>query len=169
MNISALIRNASRLGIIALAATGALMAQRTVTVSVAGNELTATGSATVVLASQGDENALGFTMTFDPAVLRFESVTNGADVGGATVHVNASQSASGRIGLALALPSAWSFPAGNRALVVLNFTVHAPSRTSTVVGFADAPIAREVSDPQARAMPAQFSGVTVAAGPTPRI
>jgi len=168
MKFLSFVRNVVRFGALALALAAPLIAQRNVTLSVAGNELTAAGSATVVLSGLGVENALGFTVTFDPTVLRYDSVANGADVAGATVHVNASQSGGGRLGLAIALPSGSAFAPGDRALVVLHFTVLAAARTSTTLGFADTPITREVSDSQAQVLPATYSGTTVSAGPATR-
>jgi len=159
------LRAAFLYGAVALASAVTSMAQRTVTLSVAGNQFTATGTATVVLASQGNENALGFSVTFDPAVLRFDTTASGADLGGATLNVNSSQATSGRIGIALALPSGSSFAAGNRSLVAVNFTVLAAAGSVTV-GFGNQPVFREVSDPGANELTTVFTGVTITAGLT---
>jgi len=167
MKLLAFVRNASRFGGLALVFAGSLLAQRNVAVSVANNDLTGSGAATIVLTSQGDENALGFTVTFDPMVLRLEGTSNGADVTGATVHVNTRQATSGRVGVVLGLASGSAFAPGQRVLVELKFAVLASSRTNTAIGFADAPVAREVSDPRARVLTATYTGVTVSAGTTP--
>ena len=155
-----------RLVALGVGAASTLMAQRTVSLSVPGNQIAGAGAVTVVLASLGNENAVGFSVTFDPAALRFDAIGNGADLGGATLNVNSSQVASGRIGVALALPSGATYPAGNRALAVLNFTVVRASTANTALGFGDTPVVREVSDARANVLVAAFAGVTVAAGPS---
>ncbi|HZJ46426.1 MAG TPA: IPT/TIG domain-containing protein [Pyrinomonadaceae bacterium] len=99
----------------------------------------------IQLDSQGDENALGFSINFDPTKLTYVlgSATNGADAAAATLLVNDSQAALGRVGIGESLNPNVSFPAGTRELVKLTFTA-ANSVGSTSVGFGDQPIAREV-------------------------
>lgn len=143
-----------------------LLAQRTVTFSVAANQISGAGTAAVVLAAQGNENAVGFSVTFNPAVLTFVNHTNGSDVTGATVNVNASQSAAGRVGIAIAQPAGAKFAAGNRQLIVLNFTVANPA-ASTSLGFGDSPVGREVSDELAEVLATTFTGLTIAASLPP--
>ena len=167
MKLLALLRNVSRFGAFALASAAVLMAQRTVTLSVTNNQITGTGGATVVLTSQGNENALGFSVTFDPAVLRFDTTANGTDLGGATLNVNSSQATSGKVGIALALPSGSAYATGNRSLVTLNFTVIASASTSTSLGFGNTPVFQEISDAAANTLTATFTPVTITASPAP--
>ena len=69
-------------------------------------DLTAVGGqeATVIvqLVAQGNENALGFSLSFDPALLSYRGETLGTAGLGAALLVNTSQAASGRVGFALA-------------------------------------------------------------------
>ena len=118
----------------------------------------------VELVSQGDENALGFSVTFDPTKLTYVASVKGADAGPATMNVNASQAAAGRVGVALALNAGESFATGTRQLVVLTFTpLAAASGVTAAVGFGDAPVAREVADANANVLATTFTpgGVTV--------
>ena len=137
-----------------------LLAQRTVTLAVTGNQFSGSGTAVVMLASQGNESALGFSVIFDPAVLRYDGFSAGADATGATINTNALQATSGRVGFALIVSE--PFATGNRALIRLYFTVLAPSSASTSLGFGDTPISREVINSQASLVSATFSGLTVA-------
>jgi uncharacterized protein YneR len=121
----------------------------------------------IELVAQGDENALGFSLTFDPAVLGNPQAAPGSDASGATLNANTSQAASGRLGLALSLPFGQKFSAGTRQIVVVNFTIAGgASGGSTPVGFGDQPIAREISDVSARALQAAYApgAVSFAAG-----
>jgi hypothetical protein len=146
--------------VLALSLAGSAWAQRAVSVVVTGNQLSGAGTAAIVLASQGDENALGFSVTFNPAVLRYDGFTAGADVVGATVNANESQKTSGKIGFAIAVAAGSRFVPGARQLVVLKFTVLAAA--SDTIGFGDAPIRREVADVTARELPASYQPLTIA-------
>ncbi len=128
-----------------LSLSGTAWAQRAVSISVTGNQLSGAGTASVLLVSQGDENAIGFSVTFNPAVLRFDSHTLGAGATGATLNLNDSQKAAGKVGFAIALPTNSVFSAGSKELVVLSFTVLAPSASETI-DFGSQPILKEVSD-----------------------
>jgi len=130
---------------------------------VAGNvERGQNGSVIVAFDAQGGENAIGFSLTFDAAQLRFLSAVVGKDAAGATLAVNTNQTANGRIGLVLALPGGQSFAAGARELVVLNFTAMASGNPeTTALGFGDQPVARELADVTARVLPASFNGGSV--------
>lgn len=144
----------------------AFAANSVVTASVngAGTQIVGAGSVQFVLASQGTEAGVGFSVTFDPSVLRYDGFTNGSGLSGAAINVNNSQATSGKVGVALALSSG-TFTAGNKQLVLLNFTVLSVTGASTAVGFGDAPIAREISDVAAEVLPSTFNGLTISALP----
>jgi hypothetical protein len=124
-------------------------------------------SVPIELLAQGDENALGFSLTFDPAVLGNPQAALGSDAAGATLNANTSQAGAGRLGLALSLPFGQKFSAGARRIVIVTFTIASgASANSTPVGFGDQPIAREVSDVNAGALPASYApgAVTITSG-----
>jgi len=113
----------------------------------------------VELDAQGDERELGFSLTFNPMQLRFVSAAPGQDAAGATFNINTYQAVSGRLGFAIAMPAGKTFAAGQRQIVKLTFTRAANSNAAvTAVEFADQPVTREVSDSNARALPASFIG-----------
>lgn len=116
----------------------------------------------VTLDALGDENALGFSLDFDPAVLEFAGANLGSGAGAAMLNVNANQSQAGYLGLALALPAGQSLSSGPQDLLQVGFTVvGGGSRRTTELAFADRPVAREVSDAIARVIPASYDGATI--------
>jgi uncharacterized protein (TIGR03437 family) len=116
----------------------------------------------IVLDSQGDENALGFSVNFDPAILGNPRVALGGDAAGAILNMNSGQAAQGRLGIALALPSGQRFAAGARQIIVVTFTVANTSATGTRIDFGDAPIGRQVSNANAQLLNAGYQGCVLA-------
>jgi hypothetical protein len=101
----------------------------------------------IQITSLGDENAIGFTVTFDPALLSSPTAAIGSGAAGATLNTNSSQVAAGRYGVVLSLPTGQSFQAGSRQVVVVSFTSAVVSvQTDTPIGFGDSPVVREVSN-----------------------
>lgn len=122
----------------------------------------ASGTVSISLAAQGDENALGFSVTFDPVLLSYSSFTAGSGAGGATINVNDAQKLTGRIGVVMALPAGQAFAAGALELVRLSFSTAAGAGTvTTPLAFGDSPVAREVSDATANVLSTTFQGSTV--------
>ncbi|MCL4706789.1 T9SS type A sorting domain-containing protein [bacterium] len=112
-------------------------------------------SVPILLDSQGDENALGFSLQFDTAVISFSEVAKGRDASNATLNPNEGEVDSGRLGIALALPAGQVFPAGVREIVVLTFDLAMNTTAdSTKIMFIDQPIVREVVDINAHTLPA---------------
>ena len=118
---------------------------------------------TVYFDAEGDENAIGFSLQYDPARLRFAGAELGPELGNATLMVNARKLASGRVGLMLALPAGQSLRAGGVALLNARFTM-APGGSPAVarVSFGDEPIARETVDVHARSAQAAWADVEMA-------
>lgn len=121
-----------------------------------------TASISIELVAQGNENGLGFSLTFDPSILINPQATLGKDASAALLHTNSSQIDSGRYGSALALPAGQTFAAGTHQIVIVAFTVNdTTSANSTVIGFADRPIVREVVNDNADPLPAVYTSGTV--------
>lgn len=116
----------------------------------------------IELVSLGDENALGFSLNFNPAVFGNPVGTLGTGGTGATLNVNTAQAASGRIGITLALAAGQSFAAGTRQIIVVTFAVagNAPAGAASI-SFGDQPVFREVSDPNANPVTATFTPGTI--------
>ncbi len=70
----------------------------------------------VLLEAQGDENALGFSVSFDPTAFTYTGASLGANAAGASMDMNATQATSGKLGLrpALCPPAPLSPPAAKR-------------------------------------------------------
>lgn len=77
----------------------------------------------IELDAQGDENAVVFTINFDPAVLTAPTVTLGVDALTATQANDFSQAAIGVIGIGLQLPGGAVFSQGTKQIVNLSFTI----------------------------------------------
>ena len=121
-----------------------------------------TVSVPIELEAQGDENALGFSLTFDENVLSNPQATPGKDASSATLNTNSSQISTGHYGIALALPPGEVFAAGGREIVVVNFSITSGiANTSTTIGFGDQPIGREVVDVDANILSAAWISGTV--------
>jgi hypothetical protein len=129
-----------------------------------GGALLAQGAEATIpisLAAQGNENALSFSLSFDPALVAFTGATTGTGAGGATLFVNSSQAASGRLGFALALGAGGVLPAGTRELVRVSFQPVPFVTGNFVPSFTDLPVPREVSDYTALAQPASYAASPV--------
>ncbi len=110
--------------------------------------------------TQGDENALGFSLNFDPGQLQFVSAAAGGGAATASLNVNSAQAASGRIGVALALPTGNTFGAGTVAMLTVNFTAIGAGGPVTV-SFGDQPIAREIVNVNVEDLTATYADGTV--------
>jgi hypothetical protein len=122
----------------------------------------ATLSVPIMLTAQGDENAIGFSLNFDPALLSSPQAVLGADAAGATLSEDSSQAASGRFGVLLSLPSGQSLAAGTRRVVTVTFTSAAViAQTSTQVGFGDQPTGREIVNISAQPLLTAYSSGTI--------
>ena len=128
----------------------------------------------IELIAQGNENALGFSLSFNNAILTNPQVAAGSAAPNVTPLVNSNQVANGRLGLVIALPAGQAFAAGTRQVATVTFAIpaNAPSGATTI-GFGDQPISRELSDPNANALTATFTpgSVTVQtqANPVPTL
>lgn len=126
-----------------------------------------TGSIEVDLEAQGDENALSFSLSFDPAKLVFVGASAGVAAGSAALNVNSAQAAQGLIGCVLALKSNESFPAGSRQVVKLSFRASSGASGASAVSFSDQPIPRGVSDANALVLAADYFNATITVNPAP--
>jgi len=126
-----------------------------------------TTAAGVDLVAQGNENALGFSLGFDPTLLSFSGASLGANAAGATVNINTNQTASGRLGVVLALSTGASFPIGTQEVLKLSFQAISINTVTSQVSFSDLPVPRQVSDPSATALTASYLDAAVNINPLP--
>lgn len=111
----------------------------------------------VELQAAGDENAVGFTLEFDPAQLRFEKASA---IGGAALQVNTNQTAQGRVGVVLAKSVGQTFGTGIIPVAHAQFT---PVGNLGEVGLSlgDMPVVREIASTAAEVLPAVFEDGTL--------
>jgi hypothetical protein len=114
----------------------------------------------VSLDSDGNENAVGFSLKFDPTKLYLLNAKVGTNAVGATVNINTKQLNLGRMGVALALRTGSSFPVGRLDLVQLRFLQLSPGTDSPTLDFSDSPVVREISNPAANPVPVTFINAT---------
>jgi hypothetical protein len=127
------------------------------------------GAVSVVLEAQGDENALGFSVSFDTNLLRFQSATAGSAASGAQFLVNSQQAAAGRVGIVVGLPIGNTFSAGSREIAKLNFTTVNGSTGNSPVALIDQPVQREVAGAGATTLTAAFLDGHVSIVPPPSL
>jgi hypothetical protein len=128
-----------------------------------------TGVLAVTLAAQGDENGLGFSVVYDPTLVSFTGASLGADASDASLFVNSSQAASGRVGFALVLATGNTFKAGKRELVKLAFTASSTNSGAFSPAFGDIPVIREVANTLADALPASYASSGIVVNPIPTL
>jgi hypothetical protein len=105
----------------------------------------------VVLAANGNENSLGFSLSFSNTLLSYTGASLGGGAAGGALILNTSQLGSGRIGVSVALPPGVTFPPGADEVARLTFAVAPITGTNTVsavVSFSDQPTIRQLSDAQ---------------------
>lgn len=136
-------------------------------ISLTGGEIQAgtTKEFTVLLAASGDENAVAFSLHYDPAVLSFVGVTTGSGSLKATLNVNTKQAAAGRVGLALALTTGATLEAGMIEIAKLRFAAVAGAKGPTNLSFVDVPVFREVASPLAETLPAAWQDLALSVLP----
>lgn len=119
-------------------------------------------SVVVEMDAIGNENAVGFSLNFDTAQLRFVSASTIGGSTGAAMNINTTMAGFGKVGIALALPGGQKLVTGKQPIAIVTFTVLAAETVSnTFLNFGDQPIPREVVDASANAVAANFSGATL--------
>ena len=127
------------------------------------------GTVSVYLDAQGNENAVGFSLSFDPTILHYSTASLGVGASAATIDVNASQVGSGRLAFVLAMPIGQAFTAGTKELVTVTFSVATPVFGSYPVAMTDQPVLRQVVDPQATPLAAAYVSGSVIVNPPPAL
>jgi hypothetical protein len=131
--------------------------------------LAETGTVEVAVQALGDENALGFSLSYDATKLEFTGAILASSAKTATLDVNSNHANQGQLGLILALPTGQTFPAGTNQLVDLNFRPITPKGGSVPVAFADQPVIRGVADANASTLSADYVNGTVVISAPPSL
>jgi hypothetical protein len=123
----------------------------------------------VILVAEGGENALGFSIAYNPSALKFLGSSRGAAAGGATINVNTNQASAGKLGVTLALSAGQSFAAGSNQLLHLSFQIIGSVSGTYSLTFNDQPVPREVADTNAIGQQTQYVDGSIMAAPLPTI
>lgn len=118
---------------------------------------TSARQAIVLLDSTGEENAVGFSLTFDPTKWRIVSVTRGADSEDALFNISNLKTAENSVGVGIALKAGQTWQPGEHQLAIITFAPLAESAEESLsLAFADFPIAREIVSEKASPLIASF-------------
>ncbi|MBL8189807.1 MAG: IPT/TIG domain-containing protein, partial [Acidobacteria bacterium] len=111
---------------------------------------TSARQAIVLLDSTGEENAVGFSLTFDQTKWRIVSIARGADSEDALFNTSNLKTAENSLGVGVALKSGQTWQPGERQLAIVTFAPLAESAEESLsLAFADFPIAREIVNEKA--------------------
>lgn len=117
----------------------------------------------IEMAAIGDENAVGFSLHFDPARLSFASVVLGSGADDSTLILNTNQTTGGEIGVLLAKGAGQAFSAGPLELLDFSFVSGATGGEPEIT-FADTPVLRQIGDATANELPATFTDSVITIG-----
>lgn len=109
----------------------------------------------IELVSQGNENSVGFSLTYDQSLVFNPMVALGSAAAGGSLVVN--NSTAGQVGVLVALPSGQSFTTGTRQIATVTFSTAANTASNTPVNFSGTPVIRRVANPNADPLPASFT------------
>jgi len=113
--------------------------------------------AIVMIDSTGEENAVGFSLTFDKTKWRIVSVVRGADTEGALFNTSNLKTAENSVGIGVALKAGQTWQPGERQLAIVTFAPMVGSAEEIPeLAFADFPIAREIVSEKASPLFASF-------------
>jgi hypothetical protein len=128
-----------------------------------------TASVLISLEAQGDENAVGLSLSFDPTVVSYSGALLGSDATSATIDVNPNQVTNGHLGIILALPTGSAFSPGARQLVKVSFQAVTTNSVDSAVSLGDIPVRREVADTNALPVAASYANGVILVNPTPSL
>ncbi len=106
----------------------------------------------VELKARGGENAVSFSLQFDPAVLRYSGYSSGSDTTG-NVLVKTDLAGRGVLSFAVALNPGKEYRAGMREIVLVKFRTIRPGDRSGGVRIADGPIPLSLADSKGNILP----------------
>jgi hypothetical protein len=119
---------------------------------------------TVRFVASGGENAISFSLNFDPSRLMFTGVALGSADPSASLVVNTNRTGSGQLGILVTKPANQSFTSGVLDLVRLSFMA-SPTAGPSVVSFGNSPAPRSVSDLLGNELAAGYADGTITIAP----
>ena len=115
----------------------------------------------VLLISQGNENAVGLSLKYDPTQLLATNIALGAGDSGATLVANLNRASNGVVGFLLSLPFGTAFTAGTQEVARITYFVQPGAVSPAPLVFTNSPTASSVSDPLANALTTTFQGASL--------
>ena len=131
--------------------------------------LVSSANLTISLAAQGNENAVGFTLSFPPSNFSFNSAGLGSGAAGTMLILNTNQASAGLVAAVLALPPGNSFSAGLQQLLCVNLNLVGTNSGVSSANLTSQLIKCEVSDPFANPLPVSFINGAVTVYPIPSL
>ncbi len=127
-----------------------------------------TVTASIKMTALGDENALSFSLNFDPARLIYRSAALADQAPNWGLVLNPNLVAIGKLGVVLSLPAGQSAKAGTFDLLKISFLASGTSGSSTL-GFGGSPAPKSVSDPLGNDLVQTYADgtITIAAAAVP--
>ena len=119
----------------------------------------------VLFTASGEENAVGFSVEYNPAELSFVGAVMGAGGPQGSVLANARSAQEGKAGVVVALNAGSRFPAGPVEIARLRFIAIGGVGTSAALAFGDAPVVREVASSLAEPLPVSWQGASFSVTP----
>ncbi|TAL05147.1 MAG: hypothetical protein EPO07_04030 [Verrucomicrobia bacterium] len=126
-----------------------------------------TNTLAIQLDALGGENAVGFSLGFDPVSLSYLNATLGTGASGALLNLNTNSVATGSLGVALALSTGSGFSAGSSELLKVSFRAASSAAGNAVVSFGSQPIVSDVSDTNGVPLAANYLSGNMAISPYP--
>ena len=114
----------------------------------------------VHLSSQGNENALGFSVTFHPAQLSCLGVVPGTAAQSDILQANLQNAHAGSVGIVLSRQIGQNFPPGTLEIARLRFAPQGQPGEPSLT-FTDNPVHREIVDVTAQPLPSAYVGAAI--------
>jgi choice-of-anchor C domain-containing protein len=116
----------------------------------------------VVLELGGNENALGFSLSFDASKLSFIGATLNSRLSQASLNVNSNLAASGKVGFAMAMPVGMILPNDIGEILRVGFASRPEASGIVPLIMVDSPVYREVVSADAASLPCVYSPGSIA-------
>jgi hypothetical protein len=150
-----------------IAPPGGAKSLRTMRVASKAVQAAAINQVSVELDAQGNENAFGFTLSFDPVALQLVNASLGSGATGATFNMNSNTV--GKLGVAVGLPAGLTFTPGTKQVLKVDFAIAPTAVGTSNVVFVNSPVRMEVSDPGANALATSYAPGTLTINPFPPV
>jgi hypothetical protein len=111
----------------------------------------------IVLELGGNENALGFSLSYDASKLTFISAKLGSRLTQASLNVNTNLATMGKLGFAMAMPVGMTLPNDVGEILQVTFTSRSDASGIVPLIMVDSPVYREVVNADAASLPCTYA------------